>query len=242
MQPDMSWTDHSSMLSSCCVSRTGKLSLSRSLLSIPCSWGIRLGIFLCMASDAVMSGCFLLEARHCCGPVALCVWESVHTLLLWKTQGTGRGGVWGPEWRSRDAVALGPATEPRLANGEEGSEHPKHGGKISVRTCSPLGVLGNIVVSDAMGKDVIIPIGIIITEAGMKACRDSQEVYRVSMVRRMETMGTAPSNKGFQRLTFKNRKVSPPFPMRLYVHPLAEDIIPFLPNDYLFLSSSSSVE
>lgn len=29
-QPDMSWMDHSSMLSSCCVSRTGKLFLSLS--------------------------------------------------------------------------------------------------------------------------------------------------------------------------------------------------------------------
>lgn len=142
--------------------------------------------------------------------------------------------MWGPEGRSWDAVALEPATEPKPANGKEGSEHPKHGGKTSARTCSPLRVLGNIVVSDAMGKDVIIPIGIIITEAGMKARRDLQEVYRVSMVRRMETMGMDPSNKGFQRLTFRNRKVSPPFPMRPNVHPLAGDIILSLLNDYLF--------
>lgn len=79
--------------------------------------------------------------------------------------------MWGPEGRNWDAVALGPAAKPRLANGKEENECPKHGGKISVLTCLPLRVLENIVVSDAMGKDVIFPIGINITEGGMNAGR-----------------------------------------------------------------------
>lgn len=62
-----------------------------------------------------------------------------------------------------------------------GSARPKHRGKISVMTCSPFRVLENIVVTDAMGKDVIFPIGINITEGGMNACRDLQEVHRDSI-------------------------------------------------------------
>lgn len=48
----------------------------------------------------------------------------------------------------------------RLANGKAGSACQKHGGKMSVMSCSPLRVLENIVVSDAMDKDIIFPIGI----------------------------------------------------------------------------------
>lgn len=108
-----------------------------------------------MTSDVVMSGCFLLPARHCYGPVQLCLWKRLHTFLLWKTQGTRSCvGTGGEELGSR---ALGPATKPRLANGKEGSAPPKHGGKRKVMTCLPLKVLENIVVSDAMGKDVIFP-------------------------------------------------------------------------------------
>lgn len=40
----------------------------------------------------------------------------------------------------------------------------------------------------------------------------------VSMVWRMETIGTEPSSKGFQRLIFRNRKVLPAFPVRLTTH------------------------
>lgn len=89
--------------------------------------------------------------------------------------------MWGPEGRSWDAVALGPATKPRLVNGKEKSAHPKHGGNISVMTCLPLRVLGNIVISDAVGKDVIFPIGINVTEGGMNAGRDLKEVHRDSI-------------------------------------------------------------
>lgn len=69
MQPDMSWTDHSSMLSSCCVSRTGKLSLSLSYF--PSHAGGELGLEYSSAWP-LMQSCLVASS-----------WKQGTAVVLW---------------------------------------------------------------------------------------------------------------------------------------------------------------
>lgn len=109
-----------------------------------------------MASDVVMFGSFLLQARHGCGP-ALCLEKGSHLPAVENTrQKEGRCGGSGRE----NSGCSGSGTSQGLQMAKRGVHVKSMGEKMSVMPCSPLRVLENIVVSDAMDKDVIFPIGI----------------------------------------------------------------------------------